>query len=920
MKSVLSLLFPFFCVLSPRAILSAQTLSPAVSAASQTASRTLSGEIQTRKDGSMVHAMIRVEGAKGGQIIASSDDHGAFKVVLPSRISAPFLMIVQAPGFSEIRLPLNSIPKDGAVLTIQLDVEGVTASVTVNGESLPLEQDSPVISQLISGKTLDELPENGRNLSKLALLNPQVRSTGGIGSDAINGARLNVNADIFRLTRYTVDDSTDYEVVYGNAPLMALPISAIAEMKVLTNQYDTLFGGTTTGIIAYSTRAGGEKYHGEGAFFGRPSGLQAAPPVSTVRVPNRLLDGYGRIGGPLLDEKTRFFATYEEDSFLRGSFVQSPTLSVYYGSGNDFYGLVRVDRQLSPAQLLTARINADRTFTNNPNDRVAGIVQPSAGQTNRTQAIGSQLGLVSTFGSRVNSMQMEYVDALPYVLTPNQPSIGVNRPGYSTSGGSTALHLKNQTEDFRDVLEWTRGPHTLNFGVQGIRTQAHYISSTPFGTYTFASGAPTVGQQPTTYTQTFGTADIKIKNSYVAGFAQDTWHALSGLTLTLGARYEYQGLTGDKNNLAPRIGIAYDAFGNGRTILRGGFGYFYGEDYLQLPLNAYAGGVVSPTATYTFTAGQAGFPTYPNNLDTPPSGSLAKRDLYLLPQHLLNPYNMQSTLGVEQNLGRGWLLSVNGIHAMTRKQLSSINLNAPVDTYDTGLNVRTRPGQIAVTSIRPLSTYAGVGVNNIIQVQNGNSTAYDALRVDLLRHGGKRFDWNTSYIYAAALTYSVFQGEGTTGVPNDWYHQKTGEYGPTDFNQRHRSISYGTVHLPFSSHLTGVFTAATGLPVNPITGVDNNKDGYSNTDRPVGFSRDSLRGPKQISIDLSAGKTVALGEKLSVDLRADAFNLFNHGNFVSLNNVYGNGAAPASTFLGHLAGLSNADPGRQLQFGARLMF
>jgi hypothetical protein len=234
--------------------------------------------------------------------------------------------------------------------------------------------------------------------------------------------------------------------------------------------------------------------------------------------------------------------------------------------------------------------------------------------------------------------------------------------------------------------------------------------------------------------------------------------------------------------------------------------------------------------------------------------------------------------------------------------------------------VRTRPGQIAVTSIRPLSTYAGVGVNNIIQVQNGNSTAYDALRVDLLRHGGKRFDWNTSYIYAAALTYSVFQGEGTTGVPNDWYHQKTGEYGPTDFNQRHRSISYGTVHLPFSSHLTGVFTAATGLPVNPITGVDNNKDGYSNTDRPVGFSRDSLRGPKQISIDLSAGKTVALGEKLSVDLRADAFNLFNHGNFVSLNNVYGNGAAPASTFLGHLAGLSNADPGRQLQFGARLMF
>ncbi len=818
---------------------------------------------------------------------------------------------VQAPGFQTLRIPLQRVA-GMTELDIALDVEGVTSTVTVNGESLPLEQESAVISQLVNGKTFDQLPENGRNLSRLSLLNPQVRNTSGIGSDAINGARLNVNADIFRLTRYTVDDTTDYEVVYGNAPLMALPISAVSEMKVLTNQYDVLFGGTTTGIIAYQTRSGGDKLHGEAAFFGRPSGLQAAPPVATVRMPNRLIDGYGRLGGPLLSSRTHFFADYEQDSFARGAFIQSPVAGVYMGHGNDFYTLAKLDRQLTDKHVLSLRVNGDRTFSDNPNDRVGGIVQASAGQSNRTQAAAAALSLDSAMGNRTNSARFEFVHALPYVLTSNQPSIGVNRPGYSTEGGSTTLHLKNMSEDFRDVFQWTRGAHALSFGVETIRTQAQYVSATPYGTYTFASGAPKAGQQPTAYTQTFGVADINTKNSYVTGFTQDTWHALPGLTFDLGLRYEYQGLTGDANNLAPRVGLAYDTFRNGRTILRGGFGYFYGEDYLQLTLNAYAGGVVAPQATYTYTAGQAGFPSFPNNLSAPPSSGAGNRDLFLLPQHLLNPYNMQATVGVEQALGKGWVLSVNGIHAMSRKQLSSINLNAPYF-------VRTAPGQIAATSNRPLKTYAGVAVNNVIEVQNGNSTAYDALRVDLIRHSGKLFDWNTAYVYSAALTYSVFQGEGTTGIPNDWYNPKAGEYGPTDFNQRHRSISYGTLHLPWQSHLTGVLTAASGLPVNPITGVDNNKDGYT-TDRPNGFSRDSTRGPKQVSVDLSAGKLVPIGDKLSVDLRIDGFNVLNHSNFVTLNNVYGNAGVPASTFLQHLAGLGNADPGRQLQFGARVIF
>jgi hypothetical protein len=119
--------------------------------------------------------------------------------------------------------------------------------------------------------------------------------------------------------------------------------------------------------------------------------------------------------------------------------------------------------------------------------------------------------------------------------------------------------------------------------------------------------------------------------------------------------------------------------------------------------------------------------------------------------------------------------------------------------------------------------------------------------------------------------------------------------------------------------LSAIATLASGLPVNPLTGEDTNGDGYR-LDRPLAFGRNSFRTPMQSSIDLSFARRIALTEKMRVELRADVFNVFNHNNYIKLNNTYGRGPVPLSTFLQPIAGLSNSDPSRQIQFGARFIF
>jgi hypothetical protein len=227
---------------------------------------------------------------------------------------------------------------------------------------------------------------------------------------------------------------------------------------------------------------------------------------------------------------------------------------------------------------------------------------------------------------------------------------------------------------------------------------------------------------------------------------------------------------------------------------------------------------------------------------------------------------------------------------------------------------RTRP---LYDPARGVSLYQGVAIRELRMTTNGNTANYHALTVNLSRRFGSRYFAGVSYNWASAVNSITDDHLGAN--PQEWSDVQRGERAASDFLQRHRFVVNGGVRLPWAFHASGVFIAASGLPVNALTGVDNNGDSLLR-DRPAGFARNTFRGTAQRNLDLSISRPIHLSEQVRLELRADGYNLLNNQNYYIFNTVYGNAAAPSATFLRPVGGVANIDPARQFTFGVKLQF
>jgi hypothetical protein len=825
---------------------------------------------------------------------------------------------------------VNVVSGETNVFEAKLEIQAVNETINVTGNETQLEQ-SAEISRVIDEKRLNELPIYNRGVGRAALLDPHVRNSSPLGGDTSNATRLSINGRIYRETHYELDGNNNTDFVFNNAPLQTVALSSIQEFKILTNQYAAEHGGTTAGFVILTTKSGTSDFRGEAFFLGRPSGIQARPPLADRRIPNQQLQFGGSVGGPVIKDKTFFYLNYEGTRQDRGSFIDRPVRQVFLGNLRENVGLLKFDHRFSDNHTAGLRLNAARYINTNANDRITFLaqstqpIQPSAAAISIVQNVGIQLNDIYTRNNFVNEFRVSYTNALPSTSRPLAPSAVIIRSGVSTEGNASFSNYRLQNVELADIVSLQYSKHSIKFGGDYTRQRLHETSYQQFGTYNLDTGGNIVS-----FSQQLGVNDLLSGQTRAALFVQDDFRATRRLTLNIGLRYDYQSIIKDRNNFGPRLGFAYDVGGRGKTLVRGGAGVYYDQPFYHGFTQRYLQGDLTPvTRTVTFNSAQlaaAGL-TFPNSLDPRDTRfvSTAARNLFLRGENLRSPYSVQVSFGVQQTFFKDFVFNADVIHNSSRKQLLAYNLNAPAPF------ARTAPGQTrsaaAANATRPFfnqalqtSIYQGARVRDVLVSTNAGNATYNALSLGLNKRFGNRYTFGANYVLSSAIDSVTDDHLGAN--PNDFNDAIGAERASSDFNQDQRFVAYGTVNLPFEFELNAIGTLASGLRINPLTGVDNNGDGLL-TDRPAGFERNSFQGPPHKRLDLSVMRRFAvkgLNETARIELRAEAFNIFNNSNFYRFNNVYGNGDQPVANFARPLSGITSVDPGRQFQFGARFVF
>jgi hypothetical protein len=563
--------------------------------------------------------------------------------------------------------------------------------------------------------------------------------------------------------------------------------------------------------------------------------------------------------------------------------------------------------------------------------------------------------------------------------TGTSQSASLQNRQYEVNDVVSSVHDKNTITFGGDMIHAHNGGDSKEFGGPIFLGEFKYNPCAVSATETLADCESSAYldniNNVQSYTQSFGNASYTVDDTLGSAFVQDDYKAKSDLVVNLGLRYEIQTFTDSNKDFAPRVGFAYDLHGSGKTVIRGGFGIYYSQIVDNSEAN-YA--LTGPTGVFNYTAdpGQPGFPTSVSAaplLAFPPGAAVPLRSLYIrpgesaylnqffptsvligYPNALLNPYTEQWTIGFQRQLISNWVLSADYVGSHT------LRINRPLDVDPPTPFVRTEPDQFrgaapnssgaeqcipnaaigntastslstcaanAANATRPLWIYdASQGITpaySVIQSDvNDGFAFYDALDIDVSRRFSNGFEMLASYTWSHAI--DNVDPDLPSQNPNDPNFTGNQEKGNAIYDQRNRFVLSGVYTAPFKIRIGGVGTFGSGLPYNITTGTTNSGDTGATTDRPVVngvvIGRNTGQGTPIYSVDPFIERPFTFAERYVLNLRAEAFNVFNHANFVGFNGTWNNGATAPTGFGSPLAGITNQLPARELQFEARFSF
>jgi hypothetical protein len=502
---------------------------------------------------------------------------------------------------------------------------------------------------------------------------------------------------------------------------------------------------------------------------------------------------------------------------------------------------------------------------------------------------------------------------------------------------------------------------------------------------------PTFGL-PQFYQQGFGNPSLAATLPLTAFYWQDSWVVRPNFTLNFGARYELderQAIVTDNDNVAPRISFAWDPFKSGKTVVRGGYGIFYSPVYYQIDdVVRTLGNINNTRQIANYFVPLTGLPTNPaltsaavfatlfgqgkvqchnpaagqfacitpadlaqfginvTNTGTPPPFSV----LFDSSPNYQNPYSQQASFGIERELGWGFSVAANYIYAHTIRLPRAIDTNllaAPFTTKVTPLGQALTYQNWAAPQCSAVATSC-FAIPLILQNNTYTSSAsaiYHGGIFELKKRMSNYFSLLLNYTYSKAI-------DDSTDYNSDYepFNQLLphAERSLSEFDQRHKIVITSLIESPIKGEglasaifggftLSPIFRGNTSHPFNLLAGTDVNGDRHSTTDRPLGAARNSGIGPDFYTFDMGLSRRFHFGhEGWSVQLLAQAFNLFNRTNFATVQNVvgpnYGPGFVTGQSFS--TGGVRNVFPNvplsfdtnpltapkREFQFGIRLDF